>query len=239
VEKLRRPEYLGANVTIPHKERVGQMLDGTDSWAGRVGAVNTIVKEGRRLVGHNTDAYGFVRSLKDKAGFEIEDSHALLLGAGGAARAAAFGLAEEGIASLTIANRTLERARSLADSVRSLVPSVTAIPLEAAFLAEALPGADLIVNCTPMGMSSGATRELTPLHADAIPSTALVYDMVYAPPETPLLLEARKAGARCLGGLWMLVYQGAAAFELWIGRDAPVGVMFEAAKRAMAARHDV
>ena len=94
VNELRGEEYLGANVTIPHKERVRQMLDGVDSWARVVGAVNTIVMKGGELIGHNTDAYGFVRSLKEKAGFEPEDRSVLLLGAGGAARAAAFGLAE-------------------------------------------------------------------------------------------------------------------------------------------------
>jgi shikimate dehydrogenase len=234
INKLRRDDYLGANVTIPHKERAGAFLDRIDPWARIVRAVNTIVKDGLELVGHNTDAYGFVRGLREVAGFEPRDRSVLLLGAGGAARAASFGLAEEAIASLTIANRTPERARSLADDVRDSIASVAAVPLEKFALAEAAAKADLIVNATSMGMSRGDARTQTPLRADLIPPSALVYDMVYTPTETPLLLEARKAGARGLGGLPMLVYQGAASFELWTGREAPIEVMFRAAKRALA-----
>ena len=235
VNKLRRDDYLGANVTIPHKERVRALLDHSDPWAMVVGAVNTIVKEEQGLVGHNTDAYGFLRGLREAAGFEPRGCTVLLLGAGGAARAASFGLAKEGIASLTIANRTLERARSLADDLRDSITGVAGVPMDMDALAEAAAKADLIVNATSVGMSRGDARTQTPLGADLIPPSALVYDMVYTPIETPLLLEARKAGARGLGGLPMLVYQGAASFELWTGREAPIEVMFRAAERALAA----
>ena len=235
VAKLRRDEYLGANVTIPHKERVRPILDGTDDWAEAVRAVNTIVKSDGKLIGHNTDAYGFMRSLSEKAGFEPNGKSVLLLGAGGAARSAAFGLAKDGIASLTVANRTLERARRLADEVRGSVAEVAAIPMHDGSLAGAATGADLIVNATSVGMSHGSGHGSSPMRGDLIPPSSLVYDMVYAPADTPLLLEARKVGAQTLGGLWMLVYQGAASFELWTGREAPIGVMFEAGERALAA----
>ena len=234
VRKLRDPEYLGANVTVPHKERVRAYLDDVDPWARSVGAVNTIAREDGRLIGYNTDAYGFIRSLKESGGFDPKGKKVLLLGAGGAARAAVFGLAQEYIASLTIANRTLERARSLARDVGDHIAHVTALPMSVAALEEASAHADLIVNCTSIGMSHGDAEGLSPLEARLIPSSALVYDMVYNPPETPLLIEARTAGTRTLGGLPMLVYQGAASFERWTGREAPIDLMFRAAEEALA-----
>ena len=141
VNKLRGEDYLGANVTVPHKERVGGFLDEIDPWARSVGAVNTIVRERGRLLGHNTDSHGFMRSLKEKADFDPRGKKVLLLGAGGAARAAAFALAEEDVTSLTIANRTVERARSLAEDVRGLIAHAhahaKAISLAASALEEA------------------------------------------------------------------------------------------------------
>ena len=234
VGKLRGDEYLGANVTIPHKENVRILLDGGDPWAGVVGAVNTIVNEGGELIGHNTDAHGFVRGLKEMARFEPAGMSVVLLGAGGAARAAAFGLAKEGAVSLIIANRTQERALALADDLEGSIDYATAISMDKVALSKVLPGAELIVNATSIGMSRGEAQGQTPLTFDLIPPGALVYDMVYNPSETPLMMEARKAGARTLGGLAMLVFQGAASFGLWTGKEAPVEVMFRAAEKAMA-----
>ena len=234
VSRLRGDEYLGANVTVPHKETVIAHLDDIDSWASLIGAVNTIVREGNRLVGYNTDAYGFVKSLREMGKFEPEGKRVLLLGAGGAARAAAFGLAKENVASLTIANRTVERAQSLADDVRGSARDVEAIALADAALERATASADLIVNSTSIGMRHGPAEGETPLESRLIPSGALVYDMVYNPAETPLLTEARNAHARTLGGLPMLIYQGAAAFERWTGKDAPIEVMFRAGENALA-----
>ena len=235
VKKLRRDEYLGANVTIPHKERIVALLDGTDGLAATLRAVNTVVKEDQKLAGRNTDVGGFLRSLKE-ADFEPRDRSVLLLGAGGAARAAAFGLAQEGVAALTIANRTQERARRLVEELRHSAARIEAIPMEETALAAASAGADLIVNATSIGMSHGADQDSTPLGRNLIPPSALVCDMVYTPSETPLMREARAAGARTLGGLPMLIYQGAASFELWTGRDAPIEVMFRAAEEALASQ---
>lgn len=234
VQKLRGEQYLGANVTVPHKEAVRAWLDAMDPWAQTIGAVNTIVREGGKLVGYNTDAYGFIRALKERAEFSPRGQRVLLLGAGGAARAAAFGLVEEGIASLTIANRTLARAQALATEVSTRLASVTAITLDGPALQEAAARAGLIVNSTTMGMAHGSAEGQSPLPARAIPAGALVYDMVYNPVETPLLRQARQARARTLGGLPMLIYQGAAAFERWTGRKAPVEVMFRAGEAALA-----
>ena len=235
VGKLRGDSYLGANVTVPHKEQVREYLDDIELWASTIGAVNTIVKEEGRLIGHNTDAYGFVRSLRERGGFDPEGKRVLMLGAGGAARAAAFGLAREGIASLTIANRNVSRAEALAEALGGHVSNVATVPLKDDRLTHASALADLIVNCTSLGMKHGDSEDRTPLEASAIPSGALVSDMVYNPPDTLLLKEAAKAGARTLGGLPMLIYQGAAAFERWTGKEAPIEVMFRAAERALSA----
>ena len=157
----------------------------------------------------------------------------MLLGAGGAARAAVFALAEEGVGSLVIANRTLERAESLAAGLGGAVHDLAAVPLGGPGLERAVSEADLIVNSTSVGMQGGDAGSVSPLRAELIPASALVYDMVYNPARTPLLEEAAEAGAACLGGLPMLVYQGAGAFERWTGLDAPVQVMFEAAEEAL------
>ena len=145
-----------------------------------------------------------------------------------------FGLAEENIASLTIANRTVERGQSLSDAISQSIADVKAIPMTNDALEKGSADADLIVNCTSMGMKHSDAEGRSPLEARLMPSNALVYDMVYNPSETQLLMEAKKAGARTLGGLTMLIYQGAAAFERWTGKDAPVGVMFRAGEKALA-----
>ena len=235
VERLRGDAFLGANVTVPHKEAVMSMVDEVEPWARRIGAVNTIVKDGELLVGHNTDAGGFIAALRESGGVEPRGKGVVLLGAGGASRAAAFALASEGASWLTIANRTLERAQALAADLRETAERVEAVPLEGSRVTTACARADIIVNCTSIGMLHSDDEGRSPVDGTAVPSTALVYDMVYNPAQTPLLVEAGQAGARTLGGLSMLVYQGAASFELWTGREAPVQVMFEAARRALAA----
>ena len=231
VERLRDDDHLGANVTIPHKERVRECLDGLDSWAETVGAVNTIVKDDGRLVGHNTDGYGFLRSLAERGGFDPKGKSALVLGAGGAARAAVFALADRGAGTVLIANRTVERGDALAADVRGRSPDADSIPLGEA--RAAARRVDLIVNSTSIGMEPGANAGLSPLDSADINPHALVYDMVYTPQQTPLMEAARRAGAKVLGGLWMLVYQGAAAFEMWTSREAPVDLMHEAGLRAL------
>ena len=235
-QDLRQPDFLGINVTVPHKEAVIPYLDEVDDWATAAGAVNTIVNRDGRLSGHNTDGSGFLRALKDGADFYPEDSRVLVLGAGGAARGVILALVRDGIADLTVANRTLERAQRLADLAQSDGISSRAIPLSGQELTDAAANADLIVNCTTIGMSHGPDEAGSPLSHSQIPSTALVNDLVYNPLETPLLREAERAGAGVLGGIHMLVYQGAASFEMWTGKDAPVDVMLAAATKAMAAR---
>ena len=236
VDGLRSPGVWGINVTVPHKESVIPHLDGVDEWASTAGAVNTIVNRDGRLTGHNTDGSGFLRALREAGGFDPEGRRILVLGAGGAARGVVLALARRKAGHLTIANRTLERARRLAELARAGGVGGTAIGLYAREVSDAAAEAELIVNCTTIGMSHGPDESGSPLSRGQIPATALVNDLVYNPLETPLLREAQAAGASRLGGIHMLVYQGADSFEMWTGQPAPVDVMLEAATRAMASR---
>lgn len=229
VQSLRAPRMLGANVTVPHKQDVMGLLDEVNPQARYIGAVNTIVNHGGRLIGHNTDAPGFLRSVTENAGFDPRGKRVLVLGAGGAARAVVSALAQEGVEKLWISNRTAARARELADAVRQL-GGVTISTLPWGIVTERL---DIIVNTTVLGMKGGPAEGESPLPAAAIQSSALVCDLVYNPADTPFLQAARSVGARTLGGLPMLVYQGAIAFELWTGQRAPTAVMFAAAGKAL------
>ena len=204
-----------------------------------VGAVNTIVNRGGKLVGFNTDAHGFLKALRDDARFKPENKRVLVLGAGGAARAVSFALVQENIRSLIISNRTLEKAGGLADSLAKQTTNnktsteISAILWQSPKLAETLQKCQLIVNCTSLGMQGSPYEEESPLPPDLIPKGALVYDLVYNPSETPLLRVAREAGAKTIGGLPMLVYQGAASFKIWTDREAPLDIMLAAAKQAL------
>ncbi len=253
---LRQPGILGINVTVPHKEAVIPFLDEIDDWAAEAGAVNTIVHRQGRLTGHNTDGYGFLRALQEGADFQPQGRRTLIIGAGGAARGVVLALARERVGPLTIANRTPQRAESLAQLARGRGVFARAVALSLPLenqprpgaerpnseLVEAAAAAELIVNCTTIGMThSNAPHSpdaaATPLPSASIPATALVYDLVYNPLETRLLREAAQAGADTLGGIQMLVYQGAASFERWLERPAPVAPMLAAATQALQARN--
>ena len=236
VTGLRAPDVLGASVTVPHKAAVIPLLDRLSEPARQVGAVNLIVNRDGLLEGHNTDTTGFLRALREDGAFDPTGKRVLLLGSGGAARAVAHVLLEQGVAALTIANRTVERARQLVDDLGNGA-SVSAVSLEPSDLAVD-GGWHLIVNCTTLGMRHSAGEGRSPMPAEHISTNTLVCDLVYNPPETPLLREAERAGARILGGLPMLVYQGAEAFQLWTGKEAPLTVMFQAARRALEVAED-
>lgn len=205
----------GLNVTIPFKQRALELTD-PDELAARIGAVNTVDFSGDPT-GHNTDAIGATRALEHH-GVSL-DGRAVVVGAGGAGRAVAFGLADEGMR-VGIANRTVERARSLANDVPEAVGhGLAALP-------ELLADADVLVNCTSVGMDHDG--EETPVPSDALHAGLAVLDAVYSPLDTRLLRDARAAGARTVDGAWMLLYQGVAAFELWTDRNAPVEAMNDA-----------
>jgi shikimate dehydrogenase len=234
VTGLRAPTVLGANVTIPHKEAIVPLLDELDPVASRVGAVNTVHNRDGLLAGYNTDVAGFLRALRDDAGFDPAGCSAVIAGAGGAARAVIVALAGVGAGSVVIVNRTIERAERLAvefSGASELAVRACADTLEE--WSHVTSGADLLINCTALG-SEGDLSTVTPVPAEVIRPGMLVYDLVYRPLETRLLREAAGRGARTLGGLPMLIYQGAASLKIWTGRDAPADVMFTAARAALA-----
>ena len=233
VAALRDDGVLGANVTVPHKQAVMASLDEVDDLASRIGAVNTIVNDGGRLRGTNTDARGFLDSLKEYGGMDPSGADAVLVGAGGAARAAAHALADSEVGSLLIANRTLERAEALAVEIKAQSINARAVSLSDSAFADGCASADLIVNSTSVGMLHGPAEGKSPVPDGAIRAGCVVYDMVYNPPDTPLLQAASNVGAWAVGGLPMLVYQGAAAWELWTGQPAPVDAMMAAARKAL------
>ena len=234
--RLRAPGSLGINITVPHKQAVIPFLDEVDEWATAAGAVNTIVNHDGHLSGHNTDGPGFLRALLVETGYAPKGTRALVLGAGGAARGILLALTRGGVDSIVIANRTLDRAQTLAKLALENGVESEAIPLSSDALTEAAAGADLIVNCTTMGMSHGPDEHGSPISAAQIPATAIVNDVVYTPLLTPILKEAAAAKATGLGGLHMLVYQGVLSFQLWTGVEAPADVMLAAATVEMTSR---
>jgi shikimate dehydrogenase len=235
VNRLREETHPGANVTIPHKQTVIPLMDSLDDLARQIGAVNTIVNQEEQLIGHNTDAAGFLRALQQEGGFDPKGKVAVILGAGGAARAVSFALVRAKVGSIAIAELLIpQKATELADSLKTMGGvQISILPWEEPALATEIANCDLLINCTPMGMKHSQDEHRSPVKAHIIPDGVLVYDVVYNPPETPLLKEARQAGARTLGGLSMLVYQGAISFELWTGKQAPVDLMFKVAQNAL------
>lgn len=239
VNQLRQPQNLGANITVPYKETVIGLLDKIDDFAGLVGAVNTVVNSDGRLAGFNTDAPGFLKALRVDAGFEPANKKVLILGAGGAARAVSFSLLQEKVSVLIIANRSLAKAENLAGALAKqaanskMKTEIEVVPLSSANLKKTVVQCQLIVNCTTVGMKCSSEEGLSPLASGLIPKDALVYDLVYNPSQTPLLKMAKAAGTKTIGGLPMLVYQGAASFKLWTGREAPLDIMLTAARKAL------
>ncbi len=235
INDLRGTDALGANVTIPYKEAALRHMDGLHQTARFVGAINTIVNNDGHLQGYNTDVAGFQRSLSE-AGWNPEGAHAVLWGAGGVARAAAWALIWRGIEKLTIINRTAVRAGRLRHDLASASAGATLRSLGAVDegVPAALRSADLVVQCTSIGLKGSETDGQLPFDPSMLAPEALVADLIANPIETPLVKAVRESGRRAIGGLPMLVYQGAASFELWTERKAPVDVMMEAAELAMS-----
>lgn len=231
--QFARCGFLGVNITIPHKFEALAAVDEVDDLATALGAVNTLVIRDGRLLGRNTDGPGFLRSVRAAFGAEVRDLRVLILGAGGGAgRAVAVQCGLEECRSLVLVNRSACKSAAVADEIRAMgrCRSVSAAPWEAAALAEAAEQADLIVNATSLGMKPG-DGELIP--ADALKSRHLVFDMVYrAGGETPLLADARAAGAKVVDGLTLLLHQGAISFEHWFDLPAPLEVMREGLQNA-------
>lgn len=215
--KTRGKKLAGFNCTLPHKEAVIPFLDWISQGARRAGAVNTVVQRNGKFFGFNTDGTGYLISLLQDTGFSPEKKRVLILGAGGAARGLAMSLAEEKVGRLTIANRTLSRAKDLVRQIKRHFPKlkVTVAPLEGPTFQKALRTTDLLINTTTMGMNGSAWMDFP---WKQIPKKTLVSDIVYNPRMTPLLKGAKKHGLKIHTGEGMLVHQGALAFLLWTGQ---------------------
>ena len=230
VQGMRALSIRGLNVTIPYKVKVIPLLDEIDPPARSIGAVNVIVNDSSVLKGHNTDAEGFMRALKEHS-VEVRGKTAVILGSGGAARAVCFALSAAG-AGLIILNRTSGRAaRLVGDIMKTAGHPAEAMPLYRQNITIALNKAHILVNTTSVGMSPEPGETL--VKGDLIGPQHTVVDIVYNPVETRLLKEAAKAGAATVNGLDMLVWQGALAFEKWTGQKAPIEVMRKEALRAL------
>lgn len=213
---LGREGFAGCNVTVPHKEAALAAVDEAHPLAQRIGAVNTVVVRGDgSLYGFNTDGFGFLENLRQgRPGFDAAEGPAVVLGAGGAARAVVAALLEAGAPEVRILNRTRERAEQMAIELMGIgMGTLTVGAWEAR--AEALEGAALLVNTTTLGMTGKAPLEL---ELESLPQGALVNDIVYAPLETPLLAAARARGNPVVDGLGMLLHQARPGFEAWFGR---------------------
>lgn len=230
---------IGANITVPHKAAALATVDEADPFARACGSVNTVLVEGSRLRGFNTDGPGFKRAVREEFGVDLRDLRVAIIGAGGGAgRAAAVQCAHEPCERLVLANRSLDKARSLAASLTPLFRSerlagpserLAAVELGGTQLRRELDDIDLVVNATPLGMKRSDPLLLDP---SWIAPSMLVLDMVYGDGDTRLLEDARAAGARCANGLGMLLHQGALAFEIWFDRDAPLATMRRALEAA-------
>ncbi|MCQ9206981.1 MAG: shikimate dehydrogenase [Omnitrophica bacterium] len=220
----------GCNVTIPYKERALAFIESLSPAVRAIGALNTIVREDGKVVGHNTDYHGFVKSLRGRAsgdlGFEPEEKSAFVFGAGGAAKAVVYSLLILGAKKIAIADMDIKKAETLAASVVEKQKGnalITVVQDEAQY-DEFISRSDLLVNATPCGISKG---DAPLFDYKFIDKTLAVFDLIYAK-DTPLVMEAKLRGAKVINGLNMLLYQAARSFELWTGNEAPLDAMRKA-----------
>ncbi|MEI7863972.1 MAG: shikimate dehydrogenase [Chthoniobacterales bacterium] len=232
VELARKANFLGLNLTIPHKFEALGLCTELDDTSRQLGAVNTLLFDGRRVVGFNTDGPGLVRAIREVFSIDLRDLRVMILGAGGGAGSAAvLQCALEKCPHLVLVNRTEAKARDLAKKASELLRSdrlegpedrVQVIPYTESALREQLARTDLVINATSMGMKSADPR-LVP--AQLLTPDLMVFDMIYRPPLTHLLEDAQNAGARTANGLSMLLHQGALSLEIWLNRPAPLDAM--------------
>lgn len=216
----------GVNITVPHKEKVIPFLDEITEEASLIGSVNTIENKNGRLIGHNTDSRGYIRSLREDAGFDPKGKKALIIGAGGGARGVIAGLSVNGIAEIVIANRTLGKGEALAAEFGKKFKGIkfSAHPLSSLKDPDILSSLDLVINTTSMGLEGKSIE----IELSFTPSHTLISDIAYKPSTTSFLKNAQETGRKTLDGLGMLLYQGAISFETWTSYTAPVDVMKKA-----------
>ncbi len=232
VKRLASNGLSGVNITIPHKAAALPLVDRVDPHAARIGAINTIAVEGNGLLGYNTDGPGLVRAIRAEFGVDLRDLRIMILGAGGGAgRAVAMQCAIENCERLVLVNRTAEKLTELVSaaslifqSTRLIGPGqrVEVVPWDLEVLRFQLQQIDLVINCTPIGMKRS---DPSPIPASILDPSLMVYDTIYTSERTRLMQAADEAGARSANGLWMLLYQGALAFEIWNTREAPIDAM--------------
>src|SRR5437660_5929363 len=231
IQLIRKLEFVGVNLTVPHKIAAFALVDDVDQGARRIGAVNTVKIENGKLRGFNTDGRGFSRAIREEFAVDLRDMRVLVLGAGGVGRAIALQCAKENCERLVIANRTFEKAKKLADDLRDFfvgpkvfgpVPRLQAIPWEEAAIRFQVANVDLIVNATSIGLNRS---DASPIPARLLAPHVMIYDTIYSDKRTPFVAAAIEAGARAANGLSMLLHQGALAFEIWFEREAPLEVM--------------
>ena len=241
VDCARRANFLGLNLTIPHKFAALGLCTELDDTARQLGAVNTLLFDGSRTAGFNTDGPGLVRAIREVFSFDLRDLRVMVLGAGGGAgSAAALQCALEKCPRLVLVNRTENKAHDIAQRATQLLHTdrlegpedpVTVIPLEESALREQLTRTDLVINATSLGMKRTDPR-LIP--AAILTPDLMVYDMIYRPSVTRLLEDAKSTGARTANGLSLLLHQGALSLEIWLNRPVPLDVMRRALDRVTA-----
>ena len=217
IDGFRLLNFGGFNITKPHKMAIMKYLDEIDPLAEKIGAVNTVVCRDGKMIGYNTDGFGFIKSIENKLGkIQKEELSILILGCGGAVKSVAMALADWGIKKVIISNRTFEKAENLSAQINESWPGkAMAIPMEEELLKKTIQEVGVIVNGTSLGMADHP--EKTPLAKTLLKADILVYDMIYSPPMTQLLKDGKASGAKIENGLEMLLYQGLLAFELWTG----------------------
>lgn len=219
VDAMDKLNFVGANVTIPYKEQVIPMVGSLSGEAKNIGAVNTLLWRGGCLEGHNTDSYGFLKSLEETK-FPLEQTIALVFGAGGVARAVAYALVSHKCDSVYLVARDERKANSICNAFNHIFPEqrINFLPWDSIEVGRVMPLAHLIVNATPLGMGS-LKKQLPPLPLDLLGSGHVVFDVIYNPSETCLLMLAKQKGAKTINGLPMLLYQAAKSLEIWFGKN--------------------
>lgn len=234
LQLFRGLDFVGLNLTVPHKIAALAHLADVDENAERAGAVNAIKIDQGKLRGFNTDGRGFARAIREEFVVDLRDLRVMILGAGGAARAIALQCAKEHCERLVVANRTFDKAKTLTNELHDFfvgpkvlgpVPRLQAIPWEESAFRFQIGNVDLVVNATPLGLNRG---DPSPIPSRLLEPHLMIYDTVYADARTPFVSAASEAGARAANGLSMLLHQGALAFEIWFGREAPLEAMREA-----------
>lgn len=231
VAGIRALNLLGCNVTVPHKEKIGRLLDSQGTTAERTGAVNTVVRDDERLHGENTDVIGVRRAL-DEAGVPLSGARVLLIGAGGAARAVVTALVDAEVGTITIANRTPQRARKLVRAFARPDLPIDATTLTDLASPDLLASCDLVINSTSLGLRDESFLDVA---YAASPRSCVFFDLI-PKARTPFLAGAAAARRPRLDGIGMLLHQGAAAFEMWTRQPAPIDVMRRALQRASRGR---